>query len=391
MTTIDDDPAHIPDEVWGGLMSEQGRQDPYPILASVMGPACSHAAALQALRDPRWHVVGAGATDRVLWRFLGRCLISLNPPEHTVIRRRLSRAFTKTAVESYRPHVEATLHGILDGLVPRGRCDLVAEFAFRLPTAVISDLMDLPPAVREGLDGLLVDLGRGFIYRDDPAAFDRGEAAVVEIMARLRPLLAERAEHPGDDLLSRLAGTSEQNERDEVEFDDLVVNAAFLLHAGHETTQNAIASAVYALLTHPQQLAAVRADLDLVPAVVEEALRLHSPIGVAPRKVSEDVELAQWHLRAGTVVPFFLGAANRDPQVFADPDRFDMNRDASSHLAFSSGAHLCLGAPLARLEVQLAIEGVLTRMPGLRLESQPRWHGVIPFRGLERLDVSWGR
>jgi cytochrome P450 len=315
-----------------------------------------------------------------------RWMISLSGDEHTAIRHRVSRAFTKSAVAAYRPRVEATVAGLLEELAPRGQAELVRDLAFVLPTRVICELMALPADVRDGLDDLLVDLNESFLFRNDPEHIRRGDHAAVELQARLRPLVAQRAEHPGDDLISRLAtGSSSQP----VDFEDLVANSVLLLQAGHETTMNAIASTVYVLLTHPDQRAEILAEPARLEAAIEEVLRLHSPISVAPRVAVEDIETPGCRIPAGHPVPYLLMAANRDAAVYQDPDSFRPDRDGPPHLAFGLGPHHCIGAPLARLNTLIAVAGLFARLPGLALARQPTWLGVIPFRGLRRLDVTW--
>jgi unspecific monooxygenase len=309
-----------------------------------------------------------------------------NAPKHTAIRRLFSRAFTKSAVESYRPLVAATIERLLDGLVPLREMNFLTDFAFQLPTAVISELMALPEQVRVGLDALLVDLDLAFVFRSDEEYLDRGDQAVAELLSRMDAVLAERRANPGDDLISRLVG----GEDDGVEHEDLVANAVFLLQAGHDTTMNTLTSGVYTLLQNPEQLEALRADPSLVPTAVEEMLRFNSAIGIAPRLANEDVELPNGTVHAGSVVSFFLGAVNRDAETFDDPHRFDVSRVDNPHLAFAAGAHMCVGAPLARLELQMALAAVLDRLPNLRLVDEPRWTGVVPFRGLDKLNVAWG-
>lgn len=152
---------------------------------------------------------------------------------------------------------------------------------------------------------------------------------------------------------------------------------------------NTLTSGLYTLLKHPDQLERLRADLTLVPSAVEEMLRYNSAIGLAPRVAREDVDLPQGTVREGSTITFFLGAVNRDPTVFAIPDVFDVTRTDNPHLAFGAGAHRCLGAPLARLELELAVAAIVQRLPGLRLVDEPRWTGVMPFRGLDSLHVAW--
>jgi cytochrome P450 len=164
----------------------------------------------------------------------------------------------------------------------------------------------------------------------------------------------------------------------------------FLLEAGHESTMNALTSGVYTLLVHAPQLERLRRDPALIPSAVEEMLRFNSPIGIVPRAARQDLCLPQGSVRAGTTIPFFLGAANRDPKVFSRPDAFDVTRAHNPHLAFASGSHRCVGAALARLELQAALSALIQRLPDMRLVRLPRWTGVVPFRALNELRIVWG-
>jgi cytochrome P450 len=312
-----------------------------------------------------------------------------DPPEHKAIRRLISRAFTKSAVDAYRPFVEATVTALLDELEPRGAMNFLADFAFRLPTVVIAELMQLSSSSRDGLDELLIDLDLAFVFQDQLEYLERGDRAVEELARRMDTELAARRGAPGDDLLSRLLRGEDGGADVDIDHADLVANAVLLLQAGHDTTMNTLTSGVYTLLQHPEEFARLKADPSLVPSAVEEFLRYNSAIGIAPRVATEDVELPVGTVRAGSSIPFFLGAVNRDPRVFDDPDRFDVARTPNPHLAFAGGIHLCVGAPLARLELQVALDAIVRRLPNLRLVEEPRWTGVLPFRGLDKLLVEW--
>lgn len=376
-------------DFWAEATSDEIVQDPGPLFARLKGSAlCSHHAATVALKDRRLGSAPPQIEDRFLWQAFGRFLILRDPPEHTAIRRLISRAFTKSAVESYRPQIQATIDGLLDELVGRGEMDLVRDFAARVPTTVISDLMGLDSVDRVGLTELLVALEEAFIHQGDEAKVDLGEAAMLELFARMRRALATRIESPGDDLLSRIAqGVSEEA----VDREDLVANAVFLLFAGQDSTKNTLASCVYELLRHPDQMELIRRDPTLVAGAVEEALRFHPAIYGAPRYVREEIELPHGKLLPGTTVDFFFWPANRDPDVFVEPERFDVTRVDNPHLSFAAGPHFCAGAPLARLELQLALRALLERLPNLRLVEEPRWRSLVPFRGLEALRIAWDK
>ena len=382
------DPEELLGNFWAEATTDAVIQDPAELMSRIEGTVlCSYAAATFALKDRRLGSAPPTVADRFLWQAFSRFLILRDPPEHTAIRRLIARAFTKPAVESYRPQVQATIDALLDEVAPRGEMELVRDFAVRVPTTVIADLMGLAAVDREGLPQLLVDLEEAFIHQSDEAAIDRGEAAMAELFDRMRRALDERVADPGDDLLSRIAAGESADSA--VDREDLVANAVFLLFAGQDSTKNTLVSCVYELLRHPDQMELLRSDPSLAAGAVEESLRFHPAIYGAPRYAREDMEFPQGTLPKGTTIDFFFGPANRDRAVFADPQRFDITRTENPHLAFAAGAHLCAGAPLARLELQLAVLALTQRLPGLRMVEQPRWRSLVPFRGLETLRLAW--
>jgi cytochrome P450 len=376
--------------LWNAIGNEPGIQDPYTHFRSLgNAPACSYAAADFAFKDPRFAPMAPVPSDGPFWRTFNRWLIMLDGPEHTVIRKRIVGALSASAVESYRPLVEATVQGLLDELVPSAEMELRAQFAFKLPTGVIADVMDLPHNVRDGLEHLLIDVDLAFTHQDEEEYLMRGDRAITELLTRMDRLIALRKVAPGSDLISRLIGGEGDPRGSITDHEDLVANAVFLLEAGHQSTVNALTSGVYTLLVHAPQLERLRHDPSLIPCAVEEMLRFNSPINIVPRTARQDVDLPQGRVRAGTTIPFFLGAMNRDPAVFSEPDAFDVARAYNPHLAFASGFHRCAGAALARLELQVALSAILHRLPSLRLVRQPRWAGVVPFRALNELRVAW--
>ena len=382
------DPRQLLGTFWADATTDAVIQDPAGLLSTIAGTImCSHAAATFALKDRRFGAAPPGRQERFLLQAFTRFLITRDPPEHTAIRRLVARAFTKSAVEAYRPQIQATIDALLGPLAPLGEMDLLQDFAVQLPHAVITSLMGLSPEESEGLQELFADVEEAFINEHDAACFDRGEAAMIELFARMHRALDSRIGNPGADLLSHIAAGESGDSP--VERDDLVANALFLLSAGQDSTKNTLVSCVYELLRHPDQIDLLRTDPSLIPSAVEEALRFHPAIYGAQRYARDDIEFPQGTLRAGTKIDFFFGPANRDPSAFADPDRFDITRTDNPHLSFSTGPHLCAGAPLARLELQLALRALVDRLPNLRLVTEPRWRSLIPFRGLEALRVAW--
>lgn len=334
------------------------------------------------LRDPRFgHGDGPRLRgDRVPPQ--ARSFLVLDPPDHTRLRRLVSRAFTARFVERLRPRVTALVDGLLSGL--RGETDLVSGFAYPLPVAVISEMLGVPAEDHERFKGWSAALARGLDpeFLIPPAERGRREEARAEFAAYFRELAARRRAEPRDDLLSALAGIEELSE------DELIATCILLLVAGHETTVNLIANGTLALLRHPGQLARFRADLAQAPAVVEELLRYDPPVQLSGRVALEDAEVAGQHVRAGEAVLLLLGAANRDPDVFPDPDRLDVTRAPERHLAFGLGIHFCLGAPLARLEGQIALAALARR--DLALAGDPSYKDNLILRGMSELPVRLG-
>jgi unspecific monooxygenase len=331
------------------------------------------------LRDPRFgHGDGPAGTPRRVRSFL-----VLDPPEHTVLRRLVSRAFTARLIERLRPRVAALVDELLAGL--SGEVDLIASLAHPLPIIVISEMLGVPPEDRDRFGAWSDALARGldpdFLVPEEELAWR--DQARAEFGAYFRELAARRRAEPGEDLLSGLAAIEELSE------DDLVATCILLLVAGHETTANLIANGTLALLRAPNQLAWFRANPGSATAVVEELLRYDPPVQLSVRAALEDAEVAGRSIRRGEMVMLLLSAANRDPEVFTDPDRLDVTRwvnEAPRHLAFGQGIHFCLGAPLARIEGQTALTALVRR--GVAPVPGPlKYKDNLILRGLAELPV----
>ncbi len=311
-------------------------------------------------------------------------------PTHTRLRGLVHKAFTPRMVERMRANVEKTASNLLDAVDKQGRMDVVADLAFPLPVTIIAELLGVPPADRERFRVWSRDLAGTLELTEEAAVYDQGAAATLEFTAYLRKLVAERRKEPHEDLLSALVAAEEAGDR--LTEDELIAPAILLLVAGHETTVNLIGSATLALLRHPDQLARMQADLSLTRNAVEEALRYDSPVQLTARLVgTDDVEYGGGKFKRGQQVIFLLGAANRDPRQFPDPDRFDITRQgADKHIGFGNGIHFCLGAPLARLEGEIALRMLFQRFPRLHLETdRPNYRPTYVLRGLEALPVSF--
>lgn len=316
-------------------------------------------------------------------------MLFADPPRHTRLRGLVNRAFTPRVVEALRERIQGVVDELLDAVAPTGRMDVVRDLAYPLPTVVIAELLGVPAADRDLLKGWSDDFA-AFIggQAGAPAVAERANASVLAWTAYFQAIVAERRRSPGPDLISGLLAATERGEV--LDEDELVATALLVLVAGHETTTNLIANGLLALLRHPDQLAALRAESTLMKGAVEELLRYDSPVQVTSRMAGEDFAWEGHAFRAGQFVDLWLGAANRDPTQFPDPDRLDVRRAEVRHLAFGYGAHFCVGAPLARLEGQLALGTVLDRFPDLALDTPVRslaHHETTVFRALRSLPV----
>jgi cytochrome P450 len=313
-------------------------------------------------------------------------LVFNDAPYHTRVRRPIVAALTPQVLRAMEPQVTQLIEGLLRQLQERQRFDLIEDFAARIPVEVIGNLLRVPHAERGPLrDWSLAILG-ALEQSLSPAQLTRGHEAVREFTAYLRELIAERRRKPAGegDLLTRLLSDPELRE------DELLQNCVFLLNAGHETTTNLIGSALWLLLNTPEAAQRLRAEPALVPGAVEECLRMESPNQLGNRLVSVPVDIGGTTLAAGTYLTLCIGAANRDPEEFPDPDRFDPTRRPNRHLAFAAGAHACAGMNVARLEAQIAIERTLQCLPHLRLAGEPVRSARARFRGFVHLPAEAG-
>ncbi|WP_326568605.1 cytochrome P450 [Amycolatopsis rhabdoformis] len=317
-----------------------------------------------------------------------RAFVFLNPPAHTRLRRVVGKAFTARTVEGLRPRVEELVGEFVERVVEAREVDLMGELAVPLPVTVIAELLGVPVADRERFGAWSGAMARAGdpAFLLPPGVAEAAAAARREFVAYFRELAAERRKKPREDLLSELvAGEGERLSEGE-----LLVTLTLLLVAGHETTTNLIGNGMLALLRNPEQYATLGRDASLVDGAVEEILRYDSPIQLAPRTVLADTELGGVELQAGTSVLVLVGAANRDPREYDDPDRFDIRRPVSRHLAFGRGIHFCLGAPLARMEGRIVLRELAKRLPALRLAGEPERADTVTLRGLRTLPVAVG-
>ncbi|MFI7293721.1 cytochrome P450 [Streptomyces sp. NPDC050121] len=336
-----------------------------------------------ALADPRLSKDSSrlGGFDDQL---IGPYLLTADPPRHTRLRALVARAFTMRRVEELRPRVQQITDELLDAMLSHGRADLVESLAFPLPITVICELLGVPELDRTEFRKLSTQVVA-------PTDADSEYDALVRLAEYLTELIEDkRCAGPGGDLLSDLIRTTAQD-GDRLSPGELRGMAFILLIAGHETTVNLITNAVHALLTHPDQLAALRADMPLLDGAVEEALRYEGPVENATfRYAAQPLEIGATPIARGEHVMIGLTAADRDGARFPDPDRFDIRRESRGHLAFGHGIHYCLGAPLARLEARTAIGTLLDRAPALTLDGPPGdWLPGLLIRGVRSLPVRW--
>lgn len=370
--------------------------DPYPTFSRLRGEhpvlwhqptgqhlAFSYAGCNTVLRDRR---LGRLWTDKApAERFEPFNLLHRNqmmenePPDHTRLRSVVAKAFARGHVERLRPRVRQLADELLDRVAGTGQLDLIEDFAEPLPVDVIAELLGVPGADRNLLRPWSQAIVKMYEYGAPSPAEQAAITAAGEFAAYLRELAAERRARPREDLISHLAHADDRGAT--LSGDELVASAILLLNAGHEASVNAFGNGVVALLEHPDQLARVRADAALVPAALEEMIRFDSPLQLFERTAREDVAVDGVTIRAGARIAALLGSANRDPAAFADPDAFRVDRSPNQHIGFGAGLHHCLGAPLARMELQTSLPILLERFPRLELAAAPVRRPTFVLRG----------
>jgi cytochrome P450 len=320
-----------------------------------------------------------------------RAILNLDPPDHTRIRRLVSKAFTPRRVEALAPRVQTLVDGMLDVAEARGAMDVIADLAFPLPFAVISEMLGMPEAdrllLREWSHTLVTSLEPLMTPDEIPQLMDASDHMVAHVDAAI----AWKRREPADDLLSALIAAEEEGDR--LSPEELRDQVILLFVAGHETTVNLIGNGTLALLRNPRQHALLRAQPELIGNAIEELLRYDSPVQFTRRIALQEVELDGQHVEPGAFVFTILGAANHDPEHFGPTaDELDLTRrDAPHHISFGGGIHHCLGAVLARAEARVAIASMTARFPEMALATDtPDWNGRIVLRGLDSLPVSLG-
>ncbi|MFF8729041.1 cytochrome P450 [Streptomyces sp. NPDC015171] len=313
-------------------------------------------------------------------------MLDLEPPDHTRIRRLVSKAFTPRTVERLRPYVHGLANDLVAGLVREGGGDLLTDVAEPLPVAVIAEMLGIPEADRAQLRPWSADICGMYELNPSEETARRAVRASREFSGYLRELIAARREEPGEDLISGLIAAHDEGDR--LTEQEMISTAVLLLNAGHEATVNATVNGWWALFANPGQLAALRADHSLVPSAIEELMRYDTPLQLFERWVLDDIEIDGTTIPRGAEVALLFGSANHDPAVFADPGRLDLARADNPHISFSAGIHYCIGAPLARIELAASMTALLRQAPTLTLTAEPERTANFVIRGLRSLRVT---
>jgi cytochrome P450 len=322
-----------------------------------------------------------------LARMLNLWLIFMDAPEHTRLRKLLNKGFSPQAVDALKPKVEAVVEQMLGPLRSGATVDLMTVFANPMPVRIITEMMGIP----EDLSEIFANWSRAIaIFRGSPdRSLEHARAAQNAMIAMtdyFRVTVAERRKNKGNDLISLLIDIEEDG--DALTEEELYAQCIALLFAGHETTRNLIGNGMYTLLKHPEQTAELREKPEMIRSAVEELLRFESPVQLTARVLKEDIEVCGQKIPKRWSILCMLGAANRDPRQFKEPDRLDLKRLNNQHLAFSAGPHFCIGNQLARLEGQVALLNLVQRFPKMKLAENPEWADTFGFRGLKTLVVT---
>ena len=321
-----------------------------------------------------------------------KSILNLDPPDHTRLRRLVSKAFTPTAIERLRPRIQSLVDSALDAAAARGGLELIDDIAFPIPFQVISDLLDMPTDRADELR----DWSQVITLALEPTStledLDRTDAAIAELVPYLIGVIDDRRRHPGDDLLSSLLAV--EDDGDTLSIEELISFVVLLYIAGHETTVNLIGNSVNALLAHPDQLAFWCRHPQGANTYVDELLRFDGPVQQTVRvpmvPVTYETSSGPITIEPGTVVTTVLGAANHDPRMFEMPHRLDLSRtNASRHMAFAAGIHYCLGSSLAKLEAEIAVGSLITRFPTMTPVGDISWRDRLTIRGVDRLELSF--
>jgi cytochrome P450 len=321
---------------------------------------------------PFWHLIRSGILD-------------MEPPDHTRVRRLVAKAFTPKMVESLRGRIQSLVDGMIDDVAGAGAIDLIKTLAEPLPVAVIAKVLGVPDSDAHLLRPWSAEICLMYELNPSEEYARRASNASVEFSDYLRTLSRERRAHPQDDLISALAQVLDEGDR--LTEDELIGTCVLLLNAGHEATVNVTGNGWWSLFRNPDQLELLRSDHSLVPIAVEELMRYDTPLQMFERWVLEESEILGVTVPRGAELGLLFGSANHDPAVFEHPDEMDVTRQDNPHISFGAGIHFCLGAPLARLELQTSFRTILERLPDMELLEEPEWKPAYIIRGLNELKV----
>jgi cytochrome P450 len=362
--------------------------------------ASRHADVVAILRDKRFgkdyvgrmsRRFGPQILDEPIYRSMKHWMLQLDPPDHGRLRGLVVRAFTARRVEDMRPRIQAIVDQLIDRVAPRGEMDIISDFAFRLPVTVICDMLGIPEDHREAFFTGTRDAGRLLDLAPlTPEEIKEHNAGTLATAEYFRALFELRRREPGDDLTTQLVQAEEEGNK--LTNEELTANIILLFGAGHETTVNLIGNGLLALYRNPDQLQLLKDDPSLAGNAVEELLRYDSSVQVTGRTTLEDIDdIGGVRMPKGQSVICLLGSANRDPAVYADPDRLDLTRADVRPMSFGGGIHYCLGAQLARIEGEIALATLLRRLPDLKIDNldRPDWRQTFVLRGLNTLPARW--
>jgi unspecific monooxygenase len=347
-----------------------------------LGRQITHIASREALGlpPPKAHLADFDRAE-------SKSLLELEPPEHTRLRMLVNRAFVSRHIERLKPEIAALAHQLIDGFEKDGKVELLSAFADIIPVTIIARMLGVPVGMGPQLLAWSHDYVRMYQFGKTEEDEHRANRAAREFADYVIGLVEDRRAHPGDDLLTHMVVTERDGQT--MSQDELVSTAIVLLNAGHEATVHQIGNAVNTILQNRADPAALFADDKATELAVEECLRISAPVHIFERWVLEDMEFGGIALRKGDKIGLILAAANLDPAKFEDPLRFLPTRREAPNLSFGAGIHFCIGAPLARLELQTVLPILFQRLPGLRLAGQPEVKDVYHFHGLDRLDLAW--
>lgn len=383
------------------LSTEAFWQDIYPALAEARDQSkvvrtsdggmyvLGHDEIERVLKDPRFAAADLlgmmGLSEGPVWEWWNRLMFSNNDPLHGRLRRLVTRAFTPRRIERERPRIRALADGLLDRAVEQGEVDLMATVAHHLPSQAMAELFRIPEADRDMFCGWTTEVGLAFGAAGDPAVRARVEEALSNLDDYSSRLVEERRAAPGDDLLSELIAAEEAGDRlNTRELVDLVEN---LLFAGHDTTRGSLGALLFLLQDSPDSMRAVRGDASLIPGAVEESLRYEAITFSTARTATEDIVVDGVMIEEGTPLGVCLPAASRDPRTYDDPDTFDIHRKDPRPPTFGAGAHYCIGAALARAELQEFLSSVVERTSAVEVVAEPQWVPFAHIRRYDRFDV----